>query len=84
MKIWINTIHDTSTQENSNVTSRSNYVVPTQAKFLITSVLLSEDCSLPANKNTNPTNMASKQCQATSQSLLKITTEKLKKVCFII
>lgn len=87
MKIRINTIHDTSIQENSNVTSRSNYVIPTQAKILITSVLLSEDCSLLVNKNTNPTNMGSKQWQATSGSLLKITTdvtEKLKKVYFII
>lgn len=53
-------------KRKSTVTSRSNYVVATQAKFLTTSVLHLEDYSILVNENTNPTKMTSNQCQTTS------------------
>ena len=53
-------------KRKSNVTSRSNYVATTQAKFLITSILHSEDCNHIGNENTDLTRMTRNQCQNTS------------------
>lgn len=59
-------------KRQSNLTSRSNYVVTTQAKFLITSVLHSEDCSLLENENTHLTKTSAKPRHDLS---LKITLQ---------